>query len=178
MSIKLGKALGLTDEEMVHLRRGAILHDIGKMCIPDKILQKKEPLTEEEWALMRRHPIFAQEFLSDIQFIQPALNIPLFHHERWDGSGYPYGLKGKQIPLAVRIFMVVDVWDALSSTRSYREAWSIDQVEEYFHQNSGILFDPIVVEKFFEIQHEHDRWGLSLDLNLVNKKENIPVSPS
>jgi HD-GYP domain-containing protein (c-di-GMP phosphodiesterase class II) len=178
MSLKLGKALGLTEEELVQLRRGAILHDIGKMCIPDKILLKKGPLTEDEWELMKRHPILAQEFLSDIQFIQPALNIPLFHHERWDGSGYPYGLKGKQIPLAVRIFMVVDVWDALSSTRSYREAWSFSQVEEYFQENSGKLFDPIVVLKFLELQHEHDRWGVSLGYNFVSNQENIPVSPS
>ena len=176
MSIRLGKALGLTEEELVHLRRGAILHDIGKMCIPDKILQKTEPLTHEEWEVMRRHPIFAQEFLSDIQFIQPALNIPLFHHERWDGSGYPYGLKGKQIPLAVRIFMVVDVWDALSSTRSYREAWSFSKVEEYFKENAGKLFDPIVVEKFLELQHEHERWGLGLELTLPTNKEKVSVT--
>ena len=177
MSLRLGKAMGLTDEELVHLRRGAILHDIGKMCIPDKILQKKEPLSDEEWEVMKRHPIYAQEFLSDIQFIQPALNIPLFHHERWDGSGYPYGLKGKQIPLAVRIFMVVDVWDALSSTRSYRDAWKLKQVEEYFQENSGKLFDPEVVEKFLKIHFEQNRLGMGLGLNILNKQENIPVSP-
>ena len=176
MSLRLGKAMGLSDEELVHLRRGAILHDIGKMCIPDKILQKKDPLTEEEWEVMRRHPIYAQEFLSDIQFIQPALNIPLFHHERWDGSGYPYGLKGKQIPLAVRIFMIVDVWDALSSSRPYRDAWNNKQVEEYFQQNSGKLFDPEVVEMFLEINRERDRWGLGLGLNLLSRQEILPIT--
>jgi HD-GYP domain-containing protein (c-di-GMP phosphodiesterase class II) len=151
MAILLGKALDLNEEELLQLRRGAILHDIGKMCIPEKILFKTEPLTEEEWEIMKQHPIFAQEFLADIQFIQPALNIPLFHHERWDGSGYPYGLKGKQIPLSVRIFMVVDVWDALTSLRPYREAWSNLEARIYFKQNSGIQFDPDVVTKFLEL---------------------------
>jgi len=151
MAIKLGKAMDLNEEELLQLRRGAILHDIGKMCIPEKILFKTEPLTSEEWEIMKQHPVFAQEFLSDIQFIQPALNIPLFHHERWDGSGYPYGLKGKQIPLAVRIFMVIDVWDALTSYRPYREAWSNKEARLYFKQTSGTLFDPEVVMKFLEM---------------------------
>lgn len=162
MAIQLGKAMELNEEELLQLRRGAILHDIGKMCIPEKILFKTEPLTSEEWEIMKQHPIFAQEFLADIQFIQPALNIPLFHHERWDGSGYPYGLKGKQIPLAVRIFMVIDVWDALTSFRPYREAWNNMEAREYFKQNSGIQFDPEVVTKFLEmlttleVDHSHD----------------------
>jgi HD-GYP domain-containing protein (c-di-GMP phosphodiesterase class II) len=151
MAILLGKAMELNEEELLQLRRGAILHDIGKMCIPEKILFKTEPLTLEEWEIMKQHPIFAQEFLADIQFIQPALNIPLFHHERWDGSGYPYGLKGKQIPLAVRIFMVIDVWDALTSIRPYREAWSNLEARLYFKQFSGTQFDPEVVTKFLEM---------------------------
>ena len=151
LAIRLGKAMDLNEEELLQLRRGAILHDIGKMCIPEKILFKKEPLTSEEWEIMKQHPVFAQEFLADIQFIQPALNIPLFHHERWDGSGYPYGLKGKQIPLAVRIFMVIDVWDALTSSRPYREAWSNKEARLYFKQTSGTQFDPDVVIKFLEM---------------------------
>lgn len=151
MAIRLGKAMDLNEEELLQLRRGAILHDIGKMCIPEKILFKTESLTVEEWEIMKQHPIFAQEFLADIQFIQPALNIPLFHHERWDGSGYPYGLKGKQIPLAVRIFMVIDVWDALTSIRPYREAWSNQEARIYIKQYSGVQFDPEVVAKFLEL---------------------------
>jgi HD-GYP domain-containing protein (c-di-GMP phosphodiesterase class II) len=151
MSIRLGKNMGLNEEELQQLRRGAILHDIGKMVIPEKILFKTEALTSDEWEIMKQHPIFAQDFLADIQFIQPALNIPLFHHERWDGSGYPYGLKGKQIPFAVRIFMVVDVWDALTSFRPYRQTWNNREAQAYFKENSGILFDPKVVVKFLEI---------------------------
>jgi PAS domain S-box-containing protein len=151
MAVTLGKAMGLTPEELVHLKRGAVLHDIGKLCIPEKILFKPGPLDESEWNIMKQHPIYAQEFVADIQFLQPATNILLFHHERWDGSGYPLGLKGKQIPLAARIFMVIDVWDALSFDRPYRKAWSAKKVQQYLRENAGILFDPEVIEIFLEI---------------------------
>ncbi len=151
MAIKVGRGVGLTSEELVHLKRGAILHDIGKLCIPEKILFKAGPLDESEWAIMKQHPIYAQEFVADIQFLQPATNILLFHHERWDGSGYPLGLKGKQIPLGARIFMVIDVWDALSFDRPYRKAWPEEKVREYLKNNAGVLFDPEVVEIFLEI---------------------------
>jgi HD-GYP domain-containing protein (c-di-GMP phosphodiesterase class II) len=151
MAVKLGQAVGLTAEELVHLRRGAVLHDIGKLCIPEKILFKDGPLDEAEWDIMKQHPIYAQEFVADIQFLQPATNILLFHHERWDGSGYPLGLKGKQIPLGARIFMVIDVWDALSFDRPYRKAWPKERVKEYLEVNAGVLFDPEIVKIFLEI---------------------------
>jgi PAS domain S-box-containing protein len=151
MAVKLGKAMGLTADELVHLKRGAILHDIGKLCIPEKILFKAGPLNESEWHIMKQHPIYAQEFVADIQFLQPATNILLFHHERWDGSGYPLGLKGKQIPLTARIFMVIDVWDALSFDRPYRKAWPAEKVQQYLQENAGILFDPQIVDIFLEI---------------------------
>ena len=151
MAVKLGKAMGLTSDELVHLKRGAILHDIGKLCIPEKILFKAGPLDESEWHIMKQHPIYAQEFVADIQFLQPATNILLFHHERWNGSGYPLGLKGKQIPLTARIFMVIDVWDALSFDRPYRKAWPAEKVQHYLRENAGILFDPEIVEIFLEI---------------------------
>jgi HD-GYP domain-containing protein (c-di-GMP phosphodiesterase class II) len=151
MALKLGKGMGLTAEELVHLRRGAVLHDIGKLCIPEKILFKDGPLNEAEWEIMKQHPIYAQEFVADIQFLQPATNILLFHHERWDGSGYPLGLKGKQIPLGARIFMVIDVWDALSHDRPYRKAWPEERVLEYLQVNAGVLFDPEIVEIFLRM---------------------------
>jgi PAS domain S-box-containing protein len=151
MSVKLGQVLGLSAEELVHLRRGAILHDIGKLCVPEGILCKEGPLNDDEWEVMKQHPLFAQEFVGDIQFLQPATNIMLFHHERWDGSGYPLGLKGKQIPLGARIFMVIDVWDALSFDRPYRKAWPKEKVREYLQTNAGVLFDPDVVNIFLEI---------------------------
>ena len=151
MAVKLGKAMGLTSEELVHLRRGAILHDIGKLCVPEEILIKEGPLDDKEWDVMKQHPLYGQEFVADIQFLQPATNIMLFHHERWNGSGYPLGLKGKQIPLAARIFMVIDVWDALCYDRPYRKAWPIDKVREYLQINAGVLFDPDIVELFLKI---------------------------
>jgi PAS domain S-box-containing protein len=154
MTVKLGKSMGLAGADLIHLRRGAILHDLGKMCIPERILFKPSPLDDAEWQIMKQHPVYAQEFLADIQYLQPATIIPLYHHERWDGSGYPFGLKGKQIPLAARIFMVVDVWDALSFARPYRQAWSDEQVRKYLHDNAGILFDPDIVSAFLDILPE------------------------
>jgi len=151
MAMKLGKAMGLTTDELTHLRRGAVLHDIGKLCVPEEILFKAGPLDDIEWETMKQHPIYAQEFVADIQFLQPATNILLFHHERWDGSGYPLGLKGKQIPLAARIFMVIDVWDALSFDRPYRKAWNTKKVRQYLRENAGKLFDPEVIDVFLEI---------------------------
>ena len=118
---RLASMLNIDDATIIHLRRGALLHDIGKMGIPDSILLKPETLTEEEWAIMRKHPQYAYEMLSMIDYLRPALDIPYCHHERWDGKGYPRGLKGEEIPLAARIFSVVDVWDALTSNRPYRK---------------------------------------------------------
>lgn len=148
MTIKLASIMGVAGEEMIHIRRGALLHDIGKMGIPDNLLLKTGPLTENEWGEMRKHPVYAYEMLSPISYLRPALDIPYCHHERWDGSGYPRGLKGERIPLAARIFAVVDVWDALCSDRPYRRAWSREKAMEYLMENSGTQFDPAVVNAF------------------------------
>lgn len=150
-TLELAKKFGFSANNLIHIRRGASLHDIGKMGIPDKILLKKGPLTPREWVVMRKHPVHAYKLLSKIPYLLPALDIPRYHHERWDGSGYPEGLKGNDIPLAARIFAVVDVWDALLSNRPYRKAWSNDEVVNYLRENSGKLFDPEVVESFLSL---------------------------
>ncbi|MDT8898339.1 HD domain-containing phosphohydrolase [Thermanaerothrix sp. 4228-RoL] len=148
LALRLARALGLGGEALVHLRRGALLHDIGKMGVPDRILHKPGPLTEEEWALMRQHPVLAYEMLSRVEYLRPALDIPYCHHEKWDGTGYPRGLKGEEIPLAARIFAVVDVWDALTSDRPYRGAWTREQAIAYLREQAGKHFDPHIVEIF------------------------------
>lgn len=151
MTIELAQALGVHDSEIIHLRRGALLHDIGKMGIPDYILQKPGPLTDEEIQIMRQHVTYAYEWLSPIRYLQKALDIPYCHHEHWDGSGYPRGLKSEQIPLAARIFSVVDVWDALTSDRPYRKAWSKEKTRNYLREYAGQYFDPQVVNVFLNI---------------------------
>jgi putative two-component system response regulator len=151
LSIKLAKAMGMNDEEIVHLRHGALLHDMGKIGVPDSILHKPDDLTEQEWAIMRQHPRFAFEMLNSIEYLREALEIPYFHHEKWDGTGYPQGLKGEQIPIAARIFAVADVWDALTSNRPYRPAWSREAALTYIQEQSGKHFDPQVVELFFKV---------------------------
>ncbi|MBI4316523.1 MAG: HD-GYP domain-containing protein, partial [Chloroflexi bacterium] len=133
-------------------RRGALLHDIGKMGVPDSILLKPGPLTDEEWVIMRLHPQLAYDMLSPINYLRSALDIPYCHHEKWDGTGYPRGLKGEQIPLAARPFAVVDVWDALRSDRPYRAAWPEEKVIEHIKAGSGSHFDPQVVEAFLGLQ--------------------------
>ncbi len=152
LTLQLARAMGTFGEsELVHVRRGALLHDIGKMGIPDSILLKPGPLTDEEWVIMRKHPQYAFEMLSPIAYLRPALDIPDCHHEKWDGSGYPRGLKGEQIPLAARIFAVIDVYDALTSDRLYRKAWSKAKVLEHIRAGSGSHFDPQVVEAFLRM---------------------------
>ncbi len=151
MAVRLARHLGMGQEELVHLQRGALLHDIGKMGIPDSILLKGEELTEEEYELMKRHPVYAYELLSPIEFLRPALDIPYCHHERWDGGGYPRGLGGEEIPLAARVFAVVDVFDALTSDRPYRPAWPRERALSYLQAQSGHHFDPRVVEAFFGV---------------------------
>jgi response regulator RpfG family c-di-GMP phosphodiesterase len=153
MSVRLARAMGLGDEEIEHLRRGALLHDIGKLGIPDQILLKPGPLTEEEWAIMRTHPTLAYQWLSPIEYLRPALDIPYCHHEKWDGSGYPQGLSGEQIPLAARIFAVVDVWDALSSDRPYRKRWPEEKVRAHLAEQAGSHFDAQVVETFIAMMY-------------------------
>jgi putative nucleotidyltransferase with HDIG domain len=153
MTLALAKTMKMTEAELVHVRRGALLHDIGKMGIPDSILLKPGPLTEEEWAIMRRHPLYAYEMLSPITYLRPALAIPYCHHERWDGSGYPRALRGDEIPLAARMFAVADVWDALRSDRPYRPAMSKHEALAHISAHSGTHFDPEVV-KVFESHRE------------------------
>jgi len=148
MTLQLARRLGIEDQQLAAVRRGALLHDIGKMAIPDAILQKPGPLNEEEWKMMRQHPLFALQMLENIPFLRSALDIPYCHHEKWDGSGYPRGLRGEEIPLAARIFAVVDVWDALTSDRPYRRAWSNEQALKYLKDQKGKHFDPRVVDAF------------------------------
>jgi HD-GYP domain-containing protein (c-di-GMP phosphodiesterase class II) len=152
LTVRLARAMGINDSDIVHLYRGALLHDIGKMGVPDNIIRKPGPLTDEERASMRKHPLYAYDLLSPISYLRLALDIPYCHHEKWDGSGYPRGLKGEQIPLAARIFAVVDVWDALLSDRPYRKAWTREQVMKYFREQSGKQFAPDVVERFMALQ--------------------------
>ncbi len=148
LTIRLAHAVGIKSSELVHIRRGAYLHDIGKMGVPDAILLKPGPLTDEEWVVMRQHPIMAYQVLSKITYLLPALDIPYAHHEKWDGTGYPRGLKGEEIPLAARVFAVVDVWQALTSDRVYRKAWPVENATQYIIDHSGTHFDPRVVEAF------------------------------
>ena len=148
LTIQLARAVGVGNEGIVHIRRGALLHDMGKLGIPDRILLKPDKLTEEEWVIMRKHPVYAYDMLSSIEYLRPALDIPYCHREKWDGSGYPRGLKGEEIPLAARIFAVIDVWDALTSNRPYRKAWTREQALEYIREQTGTHFDPQIVEVF------------------------------
>lgn len=152
LTLLLARAMGVAEEEHINIRRGALLHDIGKMAIPDSILQKPGPLTEAEWEIMRKHPAYACEMLSAIAYLRPALDIPCYHHEWWDGTGYPCGLKGEQIPLAARIFAVVDVWDALCSSRPYSSSWSCDAARKHLQALAGTHLDPEVVRSFLELQ--------------------------
>ncbi len=154
LTLRLAQALGVPKGELLHIRRGVLLHDIGKLAIPDEILRKPGPLTPEEWEIMRRHPQLAYEILRGIDFLKPALEIPLYHHERWDGTGYPYGLRGEQIPLAARIFAVVDVWDALTHDRPYHKACSRQEALEYIRSQAGKHFDPHIVEVFLTLIRE------------------------
>jgi putative nucleotidyltransferase with HDIG domain len=146
LTMKLGRQFGLTEEELVQVRWGALLHDIGKMGVSDGILLKPGTLTDEEWVVMKKHPTFAYEMLSPIRYLRLATDIPYCHHEKWDGTGYPRGLKGEQIPLVARIFAVVDVWDALISDRPYRAAWPEEKVLDHIRSLSGTHFDPQVVK--------------------------------
>lgn len=156
LTLNVARGLGVTGDVLVQIERGALLHDIGKMGIPDSILLKPGPLTEDEWVEMRKHPIYAYNLLSKIDFLKPALDIPYSHHERWDGSGYPQGLVGKEIPLAARIFAVIDIWDALSSDRPYRSAWQREEILAYIRDISGKQLDPEIVDVFLNIVDQKD----------------------
>lgn len=154
LTVRLAQEMGYQGDELVQIRRGALLHDIGKIGIPDAILNKPGRLTEEEFSIMKRHPGYAWEFFSKIQYLRPALDIPYCHHEKWDGTGYPRGLKGEEIPLAARIFAVVDVWDAITNDRVYRKAMPWDEALQVIEQGRGSHFDPIVVDTFLKLLTE------------------------
>jgi putative nucleotidyltransferase with HDIG domain len=151
-TVRLASAYGISQAELPNIRFGALLHDIGKMSIPESILLKPAPITEQERAIIRKHPQYAYDLLSPIAYLAPALDIPYYHHELWDGTGYPKGLKEDKIPIAARIFAVVDVWDALCSDRPHRKGWPEEKVLEYLQTLSGAYFDPQVVEIFMQMQ--------------------------
>lgn len=151
MTLQVARAAGMTESELTQVRRGALLHDIGKLAVPDRILHKAGTLTEDEWVVMRQHPTYAYDMLFPINYLRDALDIPYCHHERWDGTGYPRGLKGKEIPHAARLFSVVDVWDALRSDRPYRPAWSEEKVLDYIRNAAGTHLDPEAVELFLRV---------------------------
>lgn len=157
LTLRLAQRMNIRESDLRDIRHGALLHDIGKMGVPDNILLKADELTSEEWGKMRKHPEFAYEMLSSIQYLQPALDIPYCHHEKWDGTGYPRGLKGHEIPIAARIFAVVDVWDAITSDRPYRTGWSKEDALEYIKEQSAKYFDPQVVEEFLRLISEEDQ---------------------
>lgn len=148
LTVRLAGIMGISKDEIAHIRHGALLHDMGKLGVPDAILFKPDKLTNEEWVFMKQHPQFAFDMLSPIAYLRPALDIPYCHHEKWDGTGYPSGLKGKEIPLSARIFAVIDVWDALTSHRPYRPAWSNEKALDYIREQSGRHFDPEIIEVF------------------------------
>ena len=158
LCVRLAEEWGFNEDELQHIRRGALLHDIGKMAIPDDVLRKPGPLSPKEREIMRRHTTVAGSILGGISYLQPALSIPLAHHEHWDGTGYPKGLKGRRIPLQARIFAVADHYDALSSPRPYRKAWPKRKVIAYIRENSGKIFDPEVVDTFLRL-HEQGALG-------------------
>jgi putative two-component system response regulator len=151
LTVRLARKMGVSEAECVHIRRGALLHDIGKMGIPDSILRKPAPLSPDEWAVVRRHPEDARQLLAPIEYLAPAMDIPYCHHEKWDGTGYPRGLKGQEIPLAARLFAVVDVWDAVRSERPYSGAWSNERSLAHLRSISGTHLDPDVTEAFIEL---------------------------
>jgi putative two-component system response regulator len=148
LSDSLAKLAGISGDDLLFARRGALLHDIGKLGVPDAILLKEGKLTDEEWTIMRKHPQHAYDMIHPIEYLRPALDIPYCHHEKWDGSGYPRGLKGEEIPLAARIFAIIDVWDALTSDRPYRPAWDKQKAMKYINDECGKHFDPHIVELF------------------------------
>ena len=152
-TVQLASFMKIPQEDLVHIRRGALLHDIGKMGIPDEILRKHGSLTQVELKVVKEHPVIARNLLMPIAFLDRALEIPYYHHERWNGSGYPQGLKGENIPLSARIFAVVDVWDAMCSQRPYHDAYTEKEVIVYIEQQSGVLFDPKVVAAFLKLYH-------------------------
>jgi HD-GYP domain-containing protein (c-di-GMP phosphodiesterase class II) len=156
-TVILARTLGLPEDEIVCIRHGALLHDVGKIGVPDSILLKSGALTQEEWEVVRRHPMYARDLLFPVEYFRNCLDIPSYHHEKWDGTGYPQGLKGKEIPLAARLFAAVDVWDTLSSDRVYGKAWPREKVMNHIQGQSGRHFDPFVVDLFLRAKKELTR---------------------
>jgi response regulator RpfG family c-di-GMP phosphodiesterase len=160
LTIRLARFMGINESEMVNIHRGVLLHDIGKMGVPDNILRKTGKLDENEWNEMRKHPIYARNLLKDIAYLKDAMDIPYSHHEHWDGSGYPQGLRGERIPLSARIFSVVDVWDALLSDRPYRKAWPREKVVQYLKDVAGTILEPKIVEIFLHmVENQNNQTG-------------------
>ncbi|MBP2665798.1 MAG: rpfG 1, partial [Firmicutes bacterium] len=151
VAVAMARIMKLPEDQLIHIWRGALLHDIGKLGVPDSILLKPASLTEEEWQIMRLHPIYGYDWLLPIEYLKPSLAIPRSHHERWDGTGYPDRLRGEAIPLQARIFAPIDVWDALSSNRPYRRSWPADKIREHIRSLAGSHFDPAVVEIFLSL---------------------------
>ncbi len=166
LTLKLAKRIGVQDEQLASIRRGTLLHDIGKIAIPDSILLKPGELTEEEWKIIKRHPLYARRMLEPISYLKEAMSIPLYHHEWWNGEGYPEGLQSTEIPLAARIFAVIDVWDALINDRPYRNAWPRKKARTYIQNQAGIQFDPEVVKAFLEVLEE--------EAKILQEKEATP----
>jgi HD-GYP domain-containing protein (c-di-GMP phosphodiesterase class II) len=159
-SVDLAILAGLEKSALLNIWRGALLHDIGKLGVPEQILLKPGPLTDEEWQLIHLHPQFAYDMLSQIDFLGPALDIPYCHHEKWDGTGYPRGLKGEEIPMAARLFSIVDVWDALSFDRPYRPAWPKQKIWAHIRQQAGTQFDPQLAELFIQMLEDAEIFRL------------------
>jgi len=171
LTVKLARKLGFNEKELVDIRRGALLHDIGKIGIPDSILFKPGQLTDEEWKIMKKHPVYAFEMLSPITHLQSILDIPYCHHEHWDGYGYPRGSSGEEIPYSARIFTIIDVWDALSTDRCYRPAWNRDRIVSYLISESGKIFDPQILRQFLELINEQKQ-------NCWNCEEQHTIQPN
>ena len=166
---ELARFMGVEESELIHIRRGALLHDVGKIAVPDAILNKPGPLTDEEWVIMRKHPEHGRALLEPIAYLRPAIDIPLGHHERFDGQGYPHGLSGMQIPLPARMFSVVDVWDALSSDRPYRRAWPVDRVRSYIWRTRARPSIPRSSRPSVPAQHAPE--GYETDIRWVDERE-------
>jgi HD-GYP domain-containing protein (c-di-GMP phosphodiesterase class II) len=156
LTLRVAQAMGVSAEELRHVRYGALLHDLGKLAVPESILAKPGPLTDDEWRMVLTHPEHARQMLAGVPHLSRAIDIPYAHHERWDGTGYPRGLRGEQIPLAARIFAVVDVWDTLCSDRPYRKRWSPDRAREHIRALAGTSFDPAVVDAFLKVLDQLD----------------------
>lgn len=154
LTLRLARKIGLADADIVHMVRGALLHDVGKIAVPDQLLLKPGKLDPAERALVEQHPSVAKSLLQDVEILRPAIEIPYCHHERWDGKGYPRGLRSEQIPLAARLFAIVDVWDSLSSDQPYRAAWGKDEIVEHMRESSGKHFDPKLVDPFLVMMEE------------------------